>query len=224
MNVYYLPIASSSWSETDELLLKYVSPQRREKVLQYVHVADRRLSLYAGLTARMALSCITGTPASKLQFRCQPHHKPELADPAGFHFSYSHTRDMILLCISSDGPVGADVEKLRPAPFEIMPHAFHSEEKNYVASASRDMKSQHFFEIWTRKEAYTKQLGSGLVNDLCACNTLELSSILHTWQQGSYCCSVCGVNPGAFHLTELTEKDVQDYFLKSVTPVPGKDH
>lgn len=215
MHVYYLPINSLVWDKIDSQLLKYVSQERREKVLKYVFVHDQKLSLYAELLTRMELSQITKIPATELLFRSTNNLKPLLLSVPAVNFSFSHTRDAILCCISLDGAVGADIEKLESAPFEIMEHVFHPEEIHYVQSSAVRQKDLHFFEIWTRKEAYLKKLGLGLSQNPEAYNTLSpaISADLHTWQQDQYICCVCGKNAASIKLNLLFEEDIRKYFM-----------
>lgn len=215
MQIYYLPLTSALWTRNDSQLLTCVSQERMDKVLCYKNIPDRRLSLYAALVARMGLSLMTGIPAGKLLFYNEPNHKPELLSVHSFNFSISHTRDVILCCVSSDGSVGVDVERLKAAPFEIMKQIFHPDEIHYIKSAPFQQQDFPFFEIWTRKEAYTKQLGIGLVHDPSSYNTLSpsLSFYLNTLQQDSYIYSVSCKNPESFTMNQLTERDIHSFFL-----------
>ena len=122
MHIYYLPIRSQIWNETDTNLLEYISTTRREKVQRYMHISDQKLSLYAGLLARMELSQLSGIPHSQLQFEYKDNHKPCFLSVPSFDFSLSHTYSAILCCISSDKAVGADIEKINDPPYEEIQH------------------------------------------------------------------------------------------------------
>lgn len=218
MQTYYLPILSSNiLNSIDMHFLKYVSYERKEKIKRYRHISDQKLSLYAGILVRMVLSQILGIPHSELQFHYKKNHKPQFLSSFEYDFSISHTHDAILCCISSDGLVGADIEKIDYPPYEIMQEVYHPDEKEYVLSAPRNNKSKRFYEIWTRKEAYTKFLGVGLAYDLLSCNTLSSSFAKHfyTWQQDNYLCSIYSdyLNNNTIHLT--SEKDVHNFFLNN---------
>jgi 4'-phosphopantetheinyl transferase len=232
MFVFYLPL-SSSWIPEDSLLLEHISPQRREKVLRYRRIPDRRLSLYAALTVRMGLSRLSGLPASQLAFDCPSGKKPVCLTLPSWDFSLSHTEGAILCCIAGcqeEGnvrceKVGCDIEGLAPAPLEIMPRIFHPEEIAYIQKGSPADQNQRFFQLWTRKEAYVKQLGTGLTDDLNRLYLLNglttestsnlliesttkptikiltestaepLSTFLHTWQEDHYICTVASSRP-----------------------------
>ncbi len=214
MKVYYLPLDSSPWSLADERLLSSVSGRRKEQIKKYAHDDGRRLSLYAALVTRMGISLQTGIPASGLAFQADSGRKPVCLTVPGLDFSFSHTKNAVLCCISGEGSVGADIEKQRPAPIRIAKRFFHEEEIKYVWNGSEEEQSLRFFEIWTKKEAYSKQLGLGFGLSPQSYNTLslELASRLHTWRQDGYLCSVCCEKPSPIEIIAVTEEDLQNFF------------
>lgn len=217
MIVYFLTLLSSKWEIVDSQLIQFISPERQNKIQKYLHTSDKKLCLYAGLIARMGLSTISGIPSNNLLFSYKNNHKPIFLSDTKYDFSIAHTRDFILCCISDNGPVGADVEKIRNAPLEIMDLMFHHDEIHYIKSAAPMQQSLNFYKIWTQKEAYTKMLGIGLANDLINCNTLhsDLSNLINTWQQDNYMCCVCGENSYNCIITEISENEIKRYFLET---------
>lgn len=194
MYTYYLSFTSNAWTPTEDILLTYISPERRLRIFRYVHTVDRKLSLYAALLARMALLKHTSLTMDELQFQYKPNHKPVLLTNSSIDFSFSHTRNAILCCVSTNNTVGADIETFGEAPYQIMNMVFHPKEIEYISSETKNEAQKRFFYIWTRKEAYTKRKGTGLVCDLTNINTLDpsIAASLHSWEIDNYICSVCG--------------------------------
>lgn len=215
MNVYYLPLNSEEWNSTEDTLLKHVSKERQNRISRYLHNSDRKLSLYAALLTRMAIMENTNLSAEELVFSCKANQKPFLLTDSTIDFSFSHTKNAILLCLSTKHRVGVDIETYKDAPFEIMPQVFHPSEIQYICDSDVTLQSKHFFEIWTRKEAYTKRNGTGLVCDLPVLNTLSvpISDYLHTWQEDNYICSVCCFESSVFQLQRISEECIWNYFL-----------
>lgn len=214
VSIYTLPI-QSSWHTADTALLNVVSPQRRERILKYHFPIDRKLSLYAALLTRMQLSRQTSIPADTLTFSYEANHKPYLLSAPDYHFNFSHTKNMILCAISLQ-PVGADVEAIANAPFEVMGSVFHPAEIDYVRSApTQGNKNTRFFKIWTSKEAIIKYSGTGLTDDLPTINTLDAKYAPHflSWEEGGCLCSVYSTNLQDAVNETLSEEAVQAYFL-----------
>lgn len=226
MLIFYLPL-TSSWRPEDTLLLEHISPQRREKVLRYRRTGDRRLSLYAALILGMGLSHLSGLPASRLSFDSPRGKKPTCPTLPSYDFSLSHTEGAVLCCIAEskeEGKVGCDIEGIAPPPFEVMPRIFHPEEIAYIQNmesvsptSDRNIPKQEerFFEVWTRKEAYVKQLGTGLTDHLNRLNLLTdpPSVFLHTWREDNYICSIASDHPWAHPpIRRLQEEDLWGYY------------
>lgn len=89
--------------------------------------------------------------------RCgEPHGKPLIE---GLHVSVSHSGDLIAVALTELGPIGVDVEETtRHADIESMlPYVFSGDEL-----AALPDPSEHFYQVWTRKESILKATGEGL--------------------------------------------------------------
>ncbi|CDE45018.1 phosphopantetheine-protein transferase domain protein [Clostridium sp. CAG:411] len=190
MAIYCLPVTPAQEALTNHPLLQYVSASRKEKVCAYHFPKDQKLSLYAALLARYGISQQFQIPVKELTFTCETFHKPLCNAISSCDFSLSHTDGMILLGIAETGTIGVDVECKKNAPYEIMSSVFHKEEISYITSATPEQQTARFFEMWTKKEAYTKAIGTGLCTEVTDINTLSLSTHFLSWQDTSYVYSV----------------------------------
>ena len=112
---------------------------------------------------RAVLSHYTGQPASALAFEAEPNGKPTLPG-SGLHFNLSYRPGRALLALSNAGPVGVDVEFVRPLPdaAALVQELFSPAEQAALRAAAPANYWPLFFTIWTRKEAYAKMLGQGV--------------------------------------------------------------
>ena len=206
MYIYYLHIDEPIWNATDTHLLGYVSEKRREKIIHYKFDIDRKLSLYAALMSYYSISSLSHIPLNQISIQSTPNQKPTLLFPAGYYFSISHTRNFVLCAVSQNTDIGADVEKIGPAPFEIIPSAFSPEETAYLNSVSLLKKEETFYKIWTLKEAYSKFLGLGLKLDFRSFSTLSPAFSSHslTIKTSSYLCSFYSEDMTTVSMHELT--------------------
>lgn len=181
-----------------EMLLSYLPTEQQQQVRTYRFDEDRILSLYARILSRIALVRLLHCDPQDLCIFVAPGCKPTVDTTAlpgnpKVDFNYSHTRNAVLLGVTDEGIIGVDIERIQQAPFELMEMAFHPDEIRYVEGGDATTRHQRFFEIWTKKEAYTKCMDTGLITDLPRQNTFDASIAphLYTWQVDDYMCSVC---------------------------------
>jgi len=213
MNCIYLKLTDTNWTAIDQLLLSYTSENRAENVLAYKFDKDKKLALYADLLAQMYLSILTGKPTKAIQVKYQKNRKP--SSNSGLDFSFAHSEDSILLSIVQKGVTGADLELVANPPFEVMDMVFSKNECAYIDTA-KEGAYDRFFEMWTRKEAYTKALGYGLITDLTSISTADtkLSDSLFTWRESAYLCSVYSSDDKKFNKIISKESEVIKFFLE----------
>lgn len=208
---------SGVWTEIDQKLLEYISLERREKVLKYRYDKDRKISLYSALIVRSLACKYTKQSNQHLVFSYNKYNKPFLNSGTDFFFNISHTTNCIL-CATAPVPVGADIEKIGIAPFEVGKYIFHEEEEKYIdAGMTKEDRNSRFYIVWTQKEALSKYNGTGLTEDIKRVNTRDekYQSFYKTWGGGKYICSVyTGTELKCIH-ENMTEKDIQREFLKN---------
>ena len=121
-------------------------------------VAHGALRILVGRELRTRPAALSWTPGR--------YGKPELTPPwSGLHTSLSHSGDMIAAAISTDRPVGVDVQHVVPGLDAVALSArfFPPDEAGYVA-AGRDAsaRADRFARLWARKEAVVKAVGGRL--------------------------------------------------------------
>ena len=153
MKLYRIHITHLDDPLQNQRLFELVSPERREKVIRYRMLDDRKRSLGAGIILRRILQ-ENGLSESDLQY--SENEKP-VADSV--FFNVSHAGDYVV-GVSSDCEVGCDIEKIRKAPMEIAQRHFLAVESAYIQEAPDRDKA--FFTLWTLKESYMKMTGKGM--------------------------------------------------------------
>ena len=98
-----------------------------------------------------------------------PQGKPYFAE--GPHFSISHTgrqgEALWALAVSDDGPVGLDLQEMRPAEYvKLAERFFTPQEAEYIkrftdVPGGENSACTAFYRIWCRKEAFVKYTGRG---------------------------------------------------------------
>ncbi len=132
---------------------------------RYYFQKDRDRFVVARGFLRAILSGYLRTEASQLRFRYNRHGKPELLDSQGLRFNVSHSDELALYAISHRREIGIDLERIRPelAGQAIAERFFSPREVASLRSLPESMRADAFFACWTRKEAYLKARGRGIV-------------------------------------------------------------
>jgi 4'-phosphopantetheinyl transferase len=152
------------WSWTfDEAL----SLDDRTRADRFRFESDRRRFCMARASLRLILARYLKARPGRLQLDTSEYGKPFFADQKasqGLRFNLSHSNQLALIAITRDREVGVDVEYVR-ADFvtdEVAGHFFSRAEVQEFCALPPEMKTQSFFNCWTRKEAYIKARGEGL--------------------------------------------------------------
>ena len=194
--VYLYPLENEAMTDIDNQLLSHVSLERQDRIMKYRSPLHQKLSLYAELITLLSIHDLKKLPISDVTIIHPDKQKPYLENDTSVDFSYSHTKSCILHAITDCGRVGADMERhkdLDSIPYIVMSKVFHDEEIAYVEGAdSPYAKRSRFYEIWTKKEAYTKCFGTGLCTDVKKINCLDnaIRDHFHTWEYDCYTCTV----------------------------------
>jgi 4'-phosphopantetheinyl transferase len=173
-------------------LLPLVSDQRREQALRYKHLFGQYCCLksYEMLTELLASTPYTlhSTPS----FLYNEHGAPSL--PGGPYFSLSHSKRGIAVAIS-DEPIGIDIEAIRPLSEGLVQKAMNPQEQAQIAAAANP--EQEFIRLWTRKEAYVKMQGTGIISDM---HQILVDTEALQWHEivdidKGYICTICEASP-----------------------------
>jgi len=131
---------------------------------------------------RVMLARFTGEPARSFAFDEGGGTRPRLrVNPWSLHLSVSHSGDQVAIAIAPTA-VGIDIEHTG-ADCSWQPIAdvcFHQSERARLQGLDEAAAREAFFEIWTRKEAYLKGIGTGLDTDPASFSTVAPDRVVVT--------------------------------------------
>ena len=112
---------------------------------------------------RVVLGQALGIPPEAVAFEFGEFGKPSLSPPEdGLHFNLSHCRDLALIALCRDGAVGVDLEPAERATSLLgCEDAFCHPDEIAGLPADEVPRAAMLMEIWTKKEALLKALGTG---------------------------------------------------------------
>lgn len=129
-----------------------------------LHPRHKHRYLISHAACRNILEKYTSIPAEKIVFITNNFGKPGIKQTPPVYFNLSHSHDMAALAISSHSNIGIDIEYLKKKPswLKLARRFFSNDEVNFLQSQPETRQLTQFFQIWTRKEAYIKAIGTGL--------------------------------------------------------------
>ncbi|MBQ8002219.1 MAG: 4'-phosphopantetheinyl transferase superfamily protein [Clostridia bacterium] len=172
-----------------EHLLEYANCERVSKIKSIKSDKEKSVLLLSHLLAKKIVSDELDIPFSHVEFSFNEHGKP-CVKRDNYHFSISHSGNMIAF-VSNLLPIGIDIQQTDNTHAFSAMRFFTKNEQDYIAS---DPKC--FFEIWTKKEAYIKMLGTGLSTPLSGFDVLKepVKDMLFSTCFDTFCLSICAEN------------------------------
>jgi len=158
---------------------QHLSSEERARCDRFRFVADRRDFTVGHDLLRRTLSRHIDKPPADWRFSTDHYGKPSIESDDPFvrrlSFSLSGTRGSVACAITSNAPVGIDVERTDRSPHvqEIADRYFSENEAAWLRQCSDDQRVIRFVELWTLKEAFLKAIGVGL-SGLPSCVSFQL--------------------------------------------------
>lgn len=129
----------------------------------------RRRFIAAHGAMRVILGRYLAVPPASYNFITNQYGKPALAHShnKGVQFSLAHSHELGLLAVAR-ATVGVDIEWMREnLEFDSIARRFFAPgERSRIENLPTLSRHRAFFHVWTRKEAYIKALGVGLLKPL----------------------------------------------------------
>jgi len=147
-------------------LLGALSSDERARSYRFHFRKDRDLYLVGRSMMRALLGGYVGCQPSEVPLCYSAHGKPGLSPDVqtDLQFNLSHSRELALFAVTRGSPIGVDVEFVQPTVMNerVAEEFFSSYEVAALRALPAELKSQGFFNCWTRKEAFIKAKGEGL--------------------------------------------------------------
>jgi 4'-phosphopantetheinyl transferase len=156
-------------------LVEVLSPDERQRADAFRFDKHKNSFIVGRALLRFILGRYLERAPKDITFSYGTNGKPKLADSnPPLHFNLAHSENRVVYAFTTAGELGVDIEPVRSLPdFESIACKFFSaEESAQVLSLPADQRAEGFFNCWTRKEAYLKAVGDGLMVPL---NSFQVS-------------------------------------------------
>lgn len=141
-----------------------LSDAERERAARLRIACVRERWLASHVLTRRALGGYVGASPASLTFTVGASGKPALVGHGGVEFSLSHSCGCALLAATRSGPVGVDIEMVRPISnlTGLARSWFTADAADRIGVLPREEQLGAFFRYWVVTEAAVKAAGTGL--------------------------------------------------------------
>ena len=133
----------------------------KEKIFKYKK-KERRIASIIGKILLINGLKLFQKNNNDLEYKEKGNSKPFIRN-APF-FNISHSGDIVVCAISKTYDIGIDIEKIKPINIDTFTKILSKGDLNYIEKSPNPLNT--FFEIWTKKEAILKSLGTGIIPTL----------------------------------------------------------
>jgi 4'-phosphopantetheinyl transferase len=169
-NEIHLWVVEDQLISDQSLLDKYqtlLNEEEQKRFERKIFPKHKKQFLVSRALLRSVLGGYLQQAPEDLVFARNAYGKPRIASfekSLPISFNLSHTNGLSVLAVTLEHELGVDVEYLtRKVDILKLAERYFSEQE-FLDLAARDVKdfNQHFFNLWTLKEAYIKACGMGL--------------------------------------------------------------
>jgi 4'-phosphopantetheinyl transferase len=169
IQVWLVPVACEPGARHDRV--RMLCRDESERASSMRHELSRRQFVTGRAALRGMLGCHLGVDPRVLKFDFQSSGKPYLDScrwQTDIRFNVSHSGAWVVIALARARDVGVDVEALEP--FDewrlLAGRIFSARELEALNRVPELQQLDAFYHGWTRKEAYLKATGEGLVDAL----------------------------------------------------------
>ena len=184
---YYIKRMSDFSEEKKEDFFKLLDKEKKTEYLSATNENRKNSILLSQGFAKEKIAELFGFDKKDIVFSVTDMGKPYCKSHPEIFFSLSHSDDFLALAVS-DREVGIDIEKIREAKENLVHRVCSENEIKEIYSSERPDKA--FTEIWTKKEAYLKALGTGIDRELTTIDTTDKNLSFVTESDESFIVSV----------------------------------
>ncbi|MFE4609798.1 4'-phosphopantetheinyl transferase family protein [Streptomyces niveus] len=136
-----------------------------ERYQELTHRRIRTRFAASRVLLKFAAAAALGVPPESVELGYGPGGRPCLRGYDGLHISLSHTDDLLLVGLATDGAIGVDAERDDRVLYGtgLVRHMCTPYEAERVEAMPVAERNPAMLRLWTLKEAYSKAVGLGML-------------------------------------------------------------
>lgn len=161
ISVWFAALDELAWGAGE--IESFLSIEERERAKRYVFEADGRRFAVGRAVLRIILGHHISLRPAEITFRYNTHGKPVL-DDYELSFNMSRCAGRAVYALTCGRSIGVDIERERDITQmdQLAKRIFSEYEYERFYALPLNIRRNHFFTSWTRKEALVKAMGEGL--------------------------------------------------------------
>ncbi len=187
VHIFHYHLSSGLPAPVFNRYLETLPPDIQKKIRGYRQWQDAERSLAGYILLQKGLENLNLPPIDFSSLTYGEFRKPGLDN---IHFNITHSGDFTVCAISKDQEVGIDIELISDIPLGDFTEFFNATEWHGVLNAPDSMKA--FYQLWTKKEAFLKLVGSGLNEPL---NKVNIDKGLIHWSNQHFVLQEVDIDP-----------------------------
>ena len=195
-------------------LAELLSIQERERAARLQHAGKRSFYMAGRAGLKVLVNAYTGCPVRKIRLEYGAKGKPALAgDSSWLKFNYSVSSGWALYAFSKGRELGIDLE-MHPRNTNVQGlsrRILSSAERRRFDSIESSRRNAVILDFWTRKEAYGKLLGVGILYNM------NQTSLIGSLDSACWESSITGL----FGHKSNQREDGRVYGMQIGLPIPG---
>ena len=144
---------------------KYLSSKKSKQIENFYFDKDKLRCFFSHMLLHYGIEKQAEIKIDNLDFNYNEYGKPSLNINHNIHFNISHSGYWVVCAFSNDD-VGVDVEIIKNVDLKIVDRYFSKEEIYEFNTLSEEEQKERFFDYWTLKESFIKNIGKGLYYEL----------------------------------------------------------
>lgn len=214
--IYYLQLDENMDEDMFNQLLILLSEEKKKRIKHFRFDIDKKLCMYSELLLKIIASQALNISINDILIKKERYGKPYLRGYKNFCFNISHTRSAIVIAVSNVS-VGVDIEKIRKPEMKIASRFFTQTEQSYVNEFT-EKADKRFYEIWTKKEAYIKYTGKGLMTSLKSFDVFDkiISKQIYTLTKEGYVISICNKYSEDCEVVDINQKQIESVVARYI--------
>lgn len=214
VEVFY-GITKNLYSKYNDLK-SYIVNDEKLRADKFHFSEDRETYILCHGLLRSILSKKLKKSPSEVNFCYDKNNKPGLSGNP-LYFNITHVRDAFAFVISKYFYAGIDMERAdRTIDFLPIINTFFSKKEREYILKSEACSQDIFFQLWTRKEALLKAIGTGIIADLKEIEVSDLENRINKRSLGNH------FEESVFDEHFIYSEKIKDYYLSIAIPAKAE--